>query len=598
MVLGKLLPRRAGLFTAKELPRLIDLLEREKPRDILDEFREQNQELMRILDELRNRQEELISLNRELEDTNRGVVALYAELDDKADHLRRADEVKSRFLSNMSHEFRTPLNSILALSRLLLDRTDGDLSQEQEIQVSYIRKSAQSLSDLVNDLLDLAKVEAGKITVHPGEFQVSDLFGALRGMLRPLLVSSTLNLVFEDPEEIPTIYSDEGKISQVLRNFISNALKFTEAGEVRVSAEYGGDGFITFHVRDTGIGIAREDQETIFLEFTQVDSGLQRKVKGTGLGLPLSRKLAELLGGSVEVESELGLGSVFSLRVPAKFRAREALSDGEGPRESGSGRIPVLLVEDNYETRLIYEKYLQASKWKIISARTVREAESVLRNIRPAAIILDIMLQGEDGWDLLVRLKSDDANRSIPVLVATTLDDRSKAMALGADMFAIKPIGAQTLLDSLLKLTFPHRARTVMVVDDEEVSRYLIKQVFGNSQIGFTEAGNGLEALQLARNEKPDLIFLDLLMPEMNGFQTIAAMSSDPELSRIPVIVATSAFLSESEIANIAPRVLGIVHKENLSDRATVSRMRNLLVSVGLGDMLPVTESSNKAVSH
>jgi signal transduction histidine kinase len=327
VTLGKLIPRRVSLITPKTLPDLVGRIAMQKPRNILDELREQNHELIETLDELRARQQELASLNRELDDTNRGVVALYAELDEKADHLRRADEVKTKFLSNMSHEFRTPLNSILALSRILLDRTDGDLTSEQEIQVTYIRKSAESLFELVNDLLDLAKVEAGKIVVRPVEFEVSALFGALRGMLRPLLVSSSLNLIFEDTGEIPALYTDEGKVSQILRNFISNALKFTEAGEVRVSAAVesvdGGEGLVVFRVRDTGIGIAPADQETIFQEFTQLDSALQRKVKGTGLGLPLSKKLAELLGGSVGVESELGAGSTFWLRIPRTYRAAE-----------------------------------------------------------------------------------------------------------------------------------------------------------------------------------------------------------------------------------------------------------------------------------
>ncbi len=322
--LGKLLPRHAPFVTPQVLSRILARIELAKPRDLLDEFREQNQELLRTLDELRRRQEELVSLNRELEDTNRGVVALYAELDEKADHLRRADEVKSRFLSNMSHEFRTPLNSILALTRLLLDRADGPLSQEQEVQVGFIRKSADSLYELVNDLLDLAKVEAGKTEVRPTDFEVGGLFGALRGMLRPLLISSTLNLVFEEPAGVPAFHSDEGKISQILRNFISNALKFTEAGEVRVSAEYSPQtGMATFRVSDTGIGIAPEDQEMIFREFTQLDSHLQRRVKGTGLGLPLSRRLAELLGGHVAVQSQLGQGSVFSLTIPVKWKTAE-----------------------------------------------------------------------------------------------------------------------------------------------------------------------------------------------------------------------------------------------------------------------------------
>ncbi len=354
--LSKILPRKAPVIGPETLSTITAALANRKPKDLLEEFRDQNQELLRTLDELRKRQDELTGLNRELEDTNRGVVALYAELDERADHLRRADEVKTRFLSNMSHEFRTPLNSILALSRLLLERTDGDLSVEQEKQVSFIRKSAESLFELVNDLLDLAKVEAGKIVIRPAEFAVDNLFGALRGMLRPLLAGASVNLVFEDPQALPPVYSDEGKVSQVLRNFISNALKFTESGEVRVSAAFDNlTDTVTFSVKDTGIGIAPEDRETIFEEFTQVDSRIQRKVKGTGLGLPLSKKLAELLHGGVSVESQLEVGSTFSLCIPRLYQSTASPAAELLPGLEPSG-LPVLLVEDHFETRLIYEK--------------------------------------------------------------------------------------------------------------------------------------------------------------------------------------------------------------------------------------------------
>src|SRR5579883_3488866 len=224
----KLLPRYAPIVNETNLAALTAQLSRREPHNLLQELRQQNGELMRTLDELRQRQDELAQLNRELEDTNRGVVALYAELDERNDHLRRADEVKTRFLSNMTHEFRTPLNSIQALTRLLLERVDGELTQEQERQVHFIRKESESLSELVNDLLDLAKVAAGKIVIRPGEFEVADLFGALRGMLRPLLLNTAVNLVLEDPAGVPPLETDESKISQILRNFISNALKFTE----------------------------------------------------------------------------------------------------------------------------------------------------------------------------------------------------------------------------------------------------------------------------------------------------------------------------------------------------------------------------------
>src|SRR6204780_2989217 len=262
--LKKLLPSRIRVWNGQDLAGMAASLAREGPQDAFQELQHQNQELLNALEEIRTRQIELTRLNRELEDTNRGVGALYAELDEKADHLRRADELKSRFLSNMSHEFRSPLNSILALSGLLLNRSDGDLTAEQEHQTEFIRKAARDLLDLVNDLLDLAKVEAGKVEAKPVEFHVKDLFAALRGMLRPLLLNQAVDLVFEDVDDIPSMFSDEGKISQILRNFISNALKFTEQGEVRVSARVAENDVVVFRVTDTGIGIAPEDQQRIF----------------------------------------------------------------------------------------------------------------------------------------------------------------------------------------------------------------------------------------------------------------------------------------------------------------------------------------------
>jgi signal transduction histidine kinase len=233
---AKFLPSCVPAVTQAVLNHIGQALAADEPLNPVDEIRQQNQEMLAQLEELQEKREALAHVNEELRDTNRGVVALYAELDDRADHLRRADELKSKFLSNMSHEFRTPLNSILALSRLLLARTDGDLTPEQEKQVQFIHKSAGNLTELVNDLLDLAKVEAGKTVITPVEFTAESLFGALRGMLRPLLVGDTVSLVFEDAPEVPPLYADEGKVSQILRNFLSNAIKYTEKGEIRVWA--------------------------------------------------------------------------------------------------------------------------------------------------------------------------------------------------------------------------------------------------------------------------------------------------------------------------------------------------------------------------
>ncbi len=261
----------------------------------------------------------------ELAETNRGILALYAELEDKAIALRRASDLKSRFLSNMSHEFRTPLNAILSLSRILLDGLDGELTGEQRVEVMYISQEARTLSELVNDLLDLAKIEAGKTTVRCETFAVTELFAALRGMMRPILGSDAVHLIFEEPTGIPTLHTDQGKVAQILRNFISNALKFTERGEVRISAVLDEGSYVVFSVVDTGVGISEEDQRRVFEEFVQIDSALQVRTTGTGLGLSLSRQLAEMLGGSVSLSSRPGAGSTFRVRVPLDYVGHDRL---------------------------------------------------------------------------------------------------------------------------------------------------------------------------------------------------------------------------------------------------------------------------------
>jgi signal transduction histidine kinase len=272
---------------------------------------------------LREHEATIATLTTELAETNHGVVALYAELDDQALLLREASDLKSRFLSYMSHEFRTPLGSIRSIARILLDRLDGPLTDEQQKQVQFIQSAATELSEMVDDLLDLAKVEAGRVTISPAWFEMVDLFSALRGMFKPILSSDSVSLSFQEPVDVTKIYTDDKKLSQILRNFISNALKFTPHGEVSVTARRVDGDWVTFAVSDTGIGIAPEYLDTIFQDFVQVDAPIQKRLRGTGLGLSLSRKLATVLGGRVEVQSELGRGSVFSVTIPIELRRAE-----------------------------------------------------------------------------------------------------------------------------------------------------------------------------------------------------------------------------------------------------------------------------------
>ncbi|MEN4937189.1 ATP-binding protein [Stenotrophomonas sp. TWI1151] len=266
--------------------------------------------------ELQRLRLEADALRAELDETNQGVLALYAELDEQAEQLREVSELKSRFLSYMSHEFRTPLGSILSMTRLLEDGMDGPLTEEQRRQVRFISASTSELREMVDDLLDLAKIEAGRITISPAWFDLMDLFSALRGMFRPLVEGNQVDLVFEDPPVMPLLYTDDKKLAQILRNFISNALKFTPNGQVVVSTRLEGENAVRFSVRDTGIGIPDELQSTLFEDFVQVDTPLQKRLRGTGLGLSLCKRFAELLGGHVGVESDVGKGSDFYVVLP------------------------------------------------------------------------------------------------------------------------------------------------------------------------------------------------------------------------------------------------------------------------------------------
>ncbi len=464
--MAKRLPRVAVL-SSREVARIAVELARHAPQGLLEELRQQNQELLSTLQELRDRQAEIASMHTsELDETNRGVVALYAELDDSAKSLKRLSDLKSRFLSEMSHEFRSPLNSIKSLTRFLLERSDGELSAEQDKQVRFIRHAAEGLSTLVDDLLDLAKVEAGKAVVRIGTFDVHNLLESLEGTIRPMIARTAVSLVFVEPKGIPALITDEGKIAQILRNFLTNAVKFTERGEIRVTAELGPDDAVTFSVRDTGIGIAVADLSRIFEDYGQVDNRLQSRNKGIGLGLPLTRKLAQLLGGSVSVSSELGTGSTFFAVIPRVYHPT-----------------------------------------------------------------------------------TDDDTRLVALF---TLDQKTK----------------------------PGKA---LIVDDSESDRNLLKETLAAlDDFDIIEAENGEDAITAARAQQPDVVFLDLLLPDMSGFAILDRLKSDVETKRIPVIIDTSRTLDHDQHRRLAESAVAILLKGSESYEERIAQVRDSLQKAGL----------------
>jgi CheY-like chemotaxis protein len=321
---------------------------------------------------------------------------------------------------------------------------------------------------------------------------------------------------------------------------------------VRIFVSRDQDQTIAFEVSDTGIGIAAEDQERIFQEWTQVEGKLQKVAKGSGLGLPLSRKLAQLLGGNVSVSSEVGVGSVFTVRIPLVFRGATEVAHMPDKPELDATKLPVLVVEDNREALFIYQKYLKDSNFQVVAASNLRDAESAMRSLRPHAILLDVLLQGEHSWDFLRNLKADPSTREIPVYVITVVDNREKALALGADGFHPKPVERAWLMQQLEASVPSH---PILVIDDDATSRYLIKGVLSQSNYEMAEAGGGIEGLRMAHELSPALIVLDLVMDDLSGFEVLEQLSADPATRSIPVVIHTSKDLDKKEQARLSAAV-------------------------------------------
>jgi signal transduction histidine kinase len=456
VTLGVLLPPGRSV-DSRDAAAVADALAKRPPESLLEEVHRQNQEILGVLENLLNRQEELVRLNeeleetnrgvlalhdqltRELEETNRGVVALYGELDDRSEQLRRTNNLKDQFISYLSHEFRTPVHSISALAQILLDARTDPLTEEQQVQVRLIHRSSGALLDLVDDLLDLAKIAAGRLTVTPEAFVVGELFGALRGMMRPLVSTDAVALVFEDAGDLPPLYTDQGKVAQILRNLISNALKFTSDGEVRVGARMAGSDRIEFAVTDSGIGIAAADLERIFQDYEQVHGPFQRRRKGTGLGLPLSRRLAQLLGGDLSVESVPGTGSIFRVRLPLRL-ATETTPDAPVPvpASAPAREAHILIVDDDEAARYVLRHLLESLGCSVLEATNGPDALRLARQQPPGAIFVDLVMPGMSGFELVRRLSADPSTRDVPIVIRTgkrlSEDERAHLLERAADI--------------------------------------------------------------------------------------------------------------------------------------------------------------------
>ncbi len=494
-----------------------------------------------------------------------------------------ANRAKSDFLANMSHELRTPLNAVIGYSEMLREEAE-DLGQDDFIpDLDKIQGAGRHLLAMINDVLDLSKVEAGKMELYYEDFSVASLLDEAVDTARPIADRKGNTLVVDSDGDPGTINSDLTKLRQILLNLLSNASKFTEEGEVRLRVErYSAKSGerIRFAVIDTGIGMTEEQVGRLFQAFSQADTSTTRRFGGTGLGLAISQEYAHMMGGEITVESEEGVGSTFTLDIPAgqcKERSEGATGNDrdEGVEQGGT----VLIVDDDATVRELISRYLTRSGYNVITASSGEEALRLARDTRPDAITLDVMMPGMDGWEVLGRLKEAPETCEIPVVLATIVDDQGRGYALGATEYLTKPFSRQRLLEVLGRVG-GHERRQVLVTEDNPDMQELLERTLSQAGYRVELAGNGREALECIERERPDVLLLDLMMPEMDGFELMRHIEADPELADLPVVVLTAKELSPAEREELNQRVRTILQKGGQSTDDLIAVLREQVSAV------------------
>ncbi|MCH6551110.1 MAG: response regulator, partial [Planctomycetes bacterium] len=516
-----------------------------------------------------------------------------------AEELRRArkaaedaNKAKSAFLANMSHELRTPMNAILGYSEMLMEEAE-DLDQEGFIpDLRKIHGAGKHLLSLINDVLDLSKIEAGKMELYLETFEVGTLLEDVVATIASLVRKNDNTLKIDRDGELGSMHADLTKVRQTLFNLISNSAKFTNAGTITLSAKRErtdeGD-WICFGVADTGIGIPPDKIAKLFEEFTQADASTTRQFGGTGLGLAISRRFCRMMGGDVTVESTVGAGSTFTIRLPAEVKTDSAKAEaGEPARERAEparllaeverGRS-VLVIDDDPGARDLMERSLTKEGFTVVTAAGGEEGLEAARQIRPAAITLDVMMPGKDGWAVLKELKTDPALRDIPVIMVTMIDDKTMGYTLGAAEYLTKPVDRAQLCQILTKYRCEHPPCRVLVVEDDAQIRELMRRTLEKEGWQVDEAEHGREALERVKEHVPELILLDLMMPVMDGFQFMVELRQDESWRRIPVVVVTAKELTEEDRRQLSGDVEVIMQKGAYSQEQLLERVLDLVAS-------------------
>jgi signal transduction histidine kinase/CheY-like chemotaxis protein/ligand-binding sensor domain-containing protein len=513
------------------------------------------------------------------------------QLERARDLAETASRSKSVFLANMSHELRTPLTAIIGFTEILQDEAKADGKAEQEEDLGRIYDSARHLLGLINGILDLSKIEAQKMEIHLETFPIKDLVNDVASMLRPLVDKKENRLVIICSEDIGEMHADISKVRQCLLNLLGNANKFTEKGSIRLEVKKTANSndvattlnsqllTISFVVMDEGIGMSQEQLEKLFEAFTQGESSTSRKYGGTGLGLTITKHFAEMMNGTVSVESELAQGSTFTLTLPVEVDAPSAPEPTDLPGDERTAELGecLLVIDDDPNVHRLIERTLQPEGFIIRSAMDGKAGLKMARELRPALITLDVMMPHTDGWSVLSALKSDPDLCNIPVVMLSIIGDKELGFALGASDYLIKPVNRGLLLSALKKyLPEPH-GNHVLIVEDDPNLRELLRRMLEAENIDVVEAENGAIGIEKIKERIPGLILLDLMMPVMDGFAVLAELHRTPQWQRIPVVVVTAKELSEADRMQIIRRSDAIVQKGALSKKDLLREIKQLI---------------------
>ena len=521
---------------------------------------------------------------------------LFHEVHEKGRELEVASQHKSQFLANMSHELRTPLNAIIGVTEMLHEDA-RDLKRDDEIEpLERVLRAARHLLALINDILDLSKIEAGKTDLYVETFAIAPLLEDVVNTTNTLAAKNGNRVVVNCPIDIGAMKSDQTRIRQALLNLASNAAKFTERGTITIDAKRTteeGRAWITIAVTDSGIGMTPEQVGRLFQDFTQADASTTRKYGGTGLGLAISQRFCRMMGGDITVESAPGSGSTFLLRLPAEVagpgETAEVRAAVASPRVEGCNLI--LVVDDDETMRDLMDRFLSKEGFTVAKASGGREALQLAHELRPDAITLDVMMPDLDGWTVLAAIKGDPELADTPVILMTILDEKTRGFALGAAEFMVKPVDRERLATTLKKLC-SSAGRRVLVVDDDKFVRDDVQRSLEREGWQVTQAENGQIALARLAESRPDIIVLDLMMPEMDGFEFLAALRDRPEWHEIPVLVVTARDLTAEDRARLTGGVKRIIPKGTSSRDEVLREVARLLRASVKRDELPEMEST------